>query len=46
MPEATDEPAEPAEPAGQQTLVDLLGPALDRSSALADQLAHLLIGPR
>jgi hypothetical protein len=43
VPDATDEPAEQAD---QRTLIDLLGPALDRSSVLADQLAHLLIGSR
>jgi len=41
-----DPAEEPAEQADQQTLVDLLGPALDRCSRLADELAALLLEPR
>jgi hypothetical protein len=43
VPDATDEPLEQAD---QQKLIDLLGPALDRCSAVADQLASLLLEPR
>jgi len=43
VPDATDETAEQAD---QRTLIDLLGPALDRCSALADRLASILLDPR
>jgi hypothetical protein len=43
VPDAIDETAEQVD---QQTLIDLLGPALERCSALADQLASILLDPR